>query len=64
MTLWFNVWWAHLKRPLLSCLMLIPELDVAELGASLRFYIDVLEFRILFERPAERFAYLELTGSS
>jgi catechol 2,3-dioxygenase-like lactoylglutathione lyase family enzyme len=42
--------------------MLVPELDVTALGASVRFYADVLEFRVLFERPAERFAYLERNG--
>jgi catechol 2,3-dioxygenase-like lactoylglutathione lyase family enzyme len=43
-------------------MMLVPELDVTELAASLRFYARVLEFRTLFERPAERFAYLERDG--
>ena len=28
----------------------------------MRFYAGVLEFRTLFERPAERFAYLERNG--
>jgi catechol 2,3-dioxygenase-like lactoylglutathione lyase family enzyme len=42
--------------------MLVPELDVTALEPSLRFYVDVLEFRILFERSAERFAYLERDG--
>lgn len=42
--------------------MLVPELDVADLAASLRFYARVLEFRILFERRAERFIYLERKG--
>jgi catechol 2,3-dioxygenase-like lactoylglutathione lyase family enzyme len=42
--------------------MLVPELDVTALAASLRFYAEVLEFRILFERSAERFAYLERDG--
>ena len=42
--------------------MLVPELDVTALAASLRFYAHVLEFRILFERLAERFAYLERDG--
>ena len=42
--------------------MLVPELDVTALTASLRFYAEVLEFRILFERSAERFAYLEREG--
>jgi catechol 2,3-dioxygenase-like lactoylglutathione lyase family enzyme len=42
--------------------MLVPELDVAELTASLRFYVEVLGFRVLFERPSERFAYLDRDG--
>ena len=42
--------------------MLVPELDVSALATSLRFYTEVLEFRILFERSAERFAYLERDG--
>ena len=42
--------------------MLAPELDVLDLAMSLRFYVDVLEFRVLFERPDERFAYLERLG--
>ena len=42
--------------------MLVPELDVTALDTSLRFYAEVLEFRVLFERPAERFAYLERDG--
>ena len=42
--------------------MLVPELDVTDLATSLRFYVEVLEFKILFERPAERFAYLERDG--
>jgi catechol 2,3-dioxygenase-like lactoylglutathione lyase family enzyme len=42
--------------------MLVPELDVTELASSLRFYAGVLKFRTLFERPAERFAYLERNG--
>jgi len=42
--------------------MLVPELDVTDLATSLRFYAGVLGFRTLFERPAERFAYLERDG--
>jgi catechol 2,3-dioxygenase-like lactoylglutathione lyase family enzyme len=42
--------------------MLVPELDVAALATALRFYTEVLEFRILFERSEERFAYLEYHG--
>jgi predicted enzyme related to lactoylglutathione lyase len=42
--------------------MLVPELDVEDLAASMRFYAGVLQFRTLFERPVERFAYLERDG--
>jgi catechol 2,3-dioxygenase-like lactoylglutathione lyase family enzyme len=42
--------------------VLVPELDVTALDSSLRFYTGVLGFRILFERPAERFTYLERSG--
>jgi catechol 2,3-dioxygenase-like lactoylglutathione lyase family enzyme len=42
--------------------VLVPELDVTTLAASLRFYREVLGFRVLFERPVERFAYLERDG--
>jgi catechol 2,3-dioxygenase-like lactoylglutathione lyase family enzyme len=43
--------------------MLVPELDVHDLARSVRFYVSVLEFRVLFERPVERFAYLERQGT-
>lgn len=42
--------------------MLVPELDVTDLATSSRFYAEVLEFRVLFERPAERFVYLVRDG--
>jgi len=42
--------------------MLVPELDVTALATSVAFYVDVLEFRVLFERAGERFAYLERDG--
>jgi catechol 2,3-dioxygenase-like lactoylglutathione lyase family enzyme len=37
---------------------IVPELDVADLGRSLRFYTDILGFICRIERPEERFAYL------
>ncbi|HVB05137.1 MAG TPA: VOC family protein [Acidimicrobiales bacterium] len=43
--------------------MLVPELDVTSLVTSLRFYLEVLEFRMLLDRPEERFAYLERDGA-
>jgi catechol 2,3-dioxygenase-like lactoylglutathione lyase family enzyme len=42
---------------------LTPELDVDDLSASLRVYIDAFGFKVLFERPEERFACLELEGA-
>lgn len=42
---------------------LVPELDVTDLDASLQFYVDVLGFTVVFERRAERFAYLALEGA-
>ena len=42
--------------------MLVPELDVTELATSLPFYVEVLGFRVPFERPAERFPSLEREG--
>ena len=44
-----------LKRP-----ALVPELYVSNLDASLSFYLDLLGFRIEYDRPEERFAYLGL----
>ena len=42
---------------------LVPELDVADLDESLRFYVEVCGFRVLYGRPEERFAYLEREGA-
>jgi catechol 2,3-dioxygenase-like lactoylglutathione lyase family enzyme len=41
---------------------LTPELDVADLDRSLAFYVNVIGFRVLFDRPEERFACLDLAG--
>ena len=38
----------------------IPELDVRDLARSLDFYVKLAGFKIWFERPEERFAYLVL----
>lgn len=37
---------------------IVPELDVADLDRSLRFYIGALGFSCRVDRPEERFAYL------
>jgi len=39
---------------------LVPELYVSDLVASLEFYVDLLGFRIEYERREERFAALSL----
>jgi catechol 2,3-dioxygenase-like lactoylglutathione lyase family enzyme len=39
---------------------LVPELDVGDLDRSLDFYVGLVGFTILYERPEERFAYLTL----
>jgi catechol 2,3-dioxygenase-like lactoylglutathione lyase family enzyme len=40
----------------------IPELDVSDLDRSLAFYVGVLGFAVMFDRPEERFAFLTLEG--
>ncbi len=42
---------------------LVPELDVGDLDVSLRFYVGVIGFTVVFERSRERFAYLGLDGA-
>jgi catechol 2,3-dioxygenase-like lactoylglutathione lyase family enzyme len=41
----------------------VPELDVADLEASLGFYVRTLEFKVRYRRPEDRFAYLEREGA-
>jgi len=38
---------------------MVTELHVTDLGISLSFWADVLGFEVAFERPEERFSYLE-----
>src|SRR4051794_29428182 len=42
---------------------LVPELDVTDLARSLAFYVGVVGFTLVFERPAERFAYLAIDNA-
>ena len=37
-----------------------PELDVSDLAANHRFYVDLIGFHELFSRPDEAFVYLRL----
>ncbi len=42
---------------------LVPELVVAELEASLRFWRDLIGFSVAYDRPEAGFAYLDLAGA-
>lgn len=42
---------------------IIPELDVTNLSSSLDFYETVLGFVVLYDRPEERFAMIDLGGA-
>lgn len=42
---------------------LVPELHCSDLDKSLAFYVNLLDFRILYDRPEERFAFLERRGA-
>ena len=39
---------------------LVPELYVSDLASSIEFYVDVLGFRVEYDRPEDRFASLSL----
>ena len=41
---------------------LVPELICRDIDASRHFYVDLLGFRIAYERPENRFVYLERNG--
>ena len=42
---------------------LVPELDVTDLDRSLEFYVEMLGFTVRYDRPEERFVYLEREGA-
>ena len=42
---------------------LVPELYVSDLARSLGFYCGALGFAIVYQRPAERFAYIARGGA-
>jgi catechol 2,3-dioxygenase-like lactoylglutathione lyase family enzyme len=43
---------------------LIPELEVEDLDRSLAFYTGILDWKVAYARPEERFAFLELEGAN
>lgn len=47
-----NIRWARI----------VPEFVVSDLSSSLYFWRDLLGFRVLYERPEERFVYLDRDG--
>jgi catechol 2,3-dioxygenase-like lactoylglutathione lyase family enzyme len=42
---------------------LVPELYCSNFEHSLRFCVELLGFRILYDRPEEKFAYLDRDGA-
>jgi len=43
--------------------LLVPELICSDLQQSRAFYVDLLGFRVLYDRPEDRFAYLDRGGA-
>jgi lactoylglutathione lyase len=41
---------------------LVPELGVSNLEKSRQFYVDILGFEVMFERPENRFVYMSFFG--
>ncbi len=37
---------------------LVPELSVSDIQKSLDFYVDILRFKVEYERPEDKFVYL------
>lgn len=50
------------EKRVLCRMRLIPELLVQNINISKRFYVDVLEFEVTFERPQEGFVYFSREG--
>ncbi len=42
---------------------LVPELEVSNIRKSLHFYVDILEFKVEFDRPASKFVYFSYYDS-
>ncbi len=43
--------------------LVVPELNVTDIAASLRFWCGLLGFAVLYDRPEEGFAYLSKDGA-
>ena len=42
---------------------LIPELSVSDINKTWEFYVDVLGFKICYERPEDKFIFVEKDGN-
>ena len=42
---------------------LIPELTVEDIERTKKFYIDILQFKVEYERPENKFIFLSLEGN-
>ncbi len=42
---------------------LIPELSVTDINKTHEFYVDVLSFKICYERPEDKFIFVEKDGN-
>ena len=42
---------------------LVPELSVSDLETTKKFYVDVLNFKIEYQRPEDKFLFLSYQGS-
>lgn len=42
---------------------LIPELSVSDINYTREFYVDVLGFKICYERPEDKFIFVEKDGN-
>lgn len=39
---------------------MIPEFDVFSLDETLHFYVDLIGFKVVYDRPEDKFAFIEL----
>jgi len=59
---------SRVKVPRIHCTSvrfnkLIPEISVTDIEESLRFYTEILGFKVEYSRPEDGFAFLSLQGS-
>lgn len=39
---------------------MIPEFDVFSLDETLHFYVDLIGFKVVYDRPEDKFAFIEM----